>query len=268
VVYSLIVTGVLDEAGNEMSLLDNSATFTGNMVISDDSPAGSEFSEEFLDAFLNCEAGVAEELTTAFGSIEYEILGEKDELCEVKITYTDNPNPDFNGSGMTCLVDTLMDPEIAFAKSDEDGLCENFEADGVLASDDDDDTDVSGLSLTPENVQNFVAAVVSDLVVKLTWDKANDSSIIDQILYKSTDGGTSYDAGTSLGAERDEVDVTGLTPGTEYYFKLTTMNADGVESDGMITSIMLPETGAGAGLLVGASLGLAALQRRRRKNKK
>lgn len=183
VAYSVIITGVIDEAGNEMSLLDNSAVFTGNMVISD-----------------------------------------------VELPETDD-------------VDVLA--------SDDD---------------DDDDDDDSGLSLTPENVQNFVAAIVNDLVVKLTWDKSDDPSVIDQILYKSTDGGTSYDAGTSLGAEREEVDVTGLTAGTEYYFKLTTMNEDGVESDGMITSIMLPETGAGIGLMVGASLGLAAL-RRRKKNK-
>ncbi len=180
--YSVIVTGVIDEAGNEMSLLDNSAVFAGNMVISD-----------------------------------VELPAEED-------------------------IDVL-----------------------AADDDDDDDDDDSGLALTPENVQNFVAAVVNDLVVKLTWNKVDDPSVIDQILYKSTDGGSSYDAGTSLGAERDEVDVTGLTPGTEYYFKLTTMNADGIESSGMITSIMLPETGAGVGLMIGASLGLAAL--RRRKNK-
>jgi len=128
-----------------------------------------------------------------------------------------------------------------------------------------DDKD-SGLALTPENVKNFAAAVVTDFVIKLTWELPDDPSIIDQILYRSTDGGNNYDSGTSLGAEREEVEVTGLTPGTEYYFKLTSMNADGVESDGMITHIMLPETGAGVGLMAGAALGLAAL--RRRKNKK
>ncbi len=121
-----------------------------------------------------------------------------------------------------------------------------------------------GMALTPENVQNFVATLVTDLVVKLTWDKPDDPSIIDQILYRSNDGGENYDAGTSLGAEREEVEVTGLTAGTEYYFKLTTMNEDGVESEGMVTSIMLPETGAGVGLLAGAALGLAALRRKKK----
>jgi hypothetical protein len=132
----------------------------------------------------------------------------------------------------------------------------------VIANGDEEPT----MALTPENVKNFVASLVSDIVVKLTWDKPDDPSIIDQILYRSTDGGNNYDAGTSLGANREEVEVTGLTPGTEYYFKLTTKNADGEESDGMIAHIMLPQTGPGLGLLAGAALGLAAL-RRRKKNK-
>lgn len=179
IAYSVIVTGVLDEAGNEISGISNVASFGGNMNSSDSADLG-----EPVDAML----------------------------------------PDL----------PTNEPTIA---------------------------------LTPENVKNLLAAIVNDIVVKLTWTKPDDASIIDQILYKSTDGGTNYDDGTSLGADREEVDVTGLTPGAEYYFKLTTKNADGVESDGMITHIRLPETGGGIGLLAGASLGLAAL-RRRKKSKK
>ncbi|MFC1647451.1 fibronectin type III domain-containing protein [Patescibacteria group bacterium] len=182
--YSLIVTGVLDEAGNEISDLGNTASFAGN------------------------------------------VQGEVEDLPDGELVDADLPDM----------------PE------------------------DEEEEEVSDIALTPENVQNFVAALVTDLVVKLTWDKPDDPSIIDQILYKSTDGGTNYDAGTSLGADREEVEVTGLSPGTEYYFKLTTKDALGNESDGVITSIMLPETGMGVGLMAGAALGLAAL--RRRKNKK
>ncbi|MBA4336539.1 hypothetical protein C0416_02070 [bacterium] len=128
-----------------------------------------------------------------------------------------------------------------------------------------DETDEDIMALTPENVKNLVATLISDLVVHLTWEMPTDASIIDQILYKSTDGGTSYDAGTSLGADREEVEVTGLTPGMEYYFKLTTKDIEGNESDGMITHIRLPETGMGLGLLIGASMGLAALKNKKKK---
>lgn len=119
--------------------------------------------------------------------------------------------------------------------------------------------------LTPENVKNFVASIVRELVIRLTWDKPEDMSIVDQVLYKSTDGGKKYDAGTSLGADREEVELTGLTPGQEYYFKLTTKNEEGVESEGMITHIMLPATGPGLLLLIGASMGFAAFKNRKKK---
>ncbi|MCD6109419.1 fibronectin type III domain-containing protein [bacterium] len=121
------------------------------------------------------------------------------------------------------------------------------------------------LALTPENVKNFVASIVSDFVVRLTWQKPDDVSIIDQVLYKSTDGGTNYDAGTSLGANKEQVDVNGLVPGNDYYFKLTTKDVDGNESDGVITHIKLPSTGMGVGLLIGASMGLAALKNKKKK---
>jgi len=119
--------------------------------------------------------------------------------------------------------------------------------------------------LTPQNVKNFIASIVRELVIKLTWVKAEDMSVVDQVLYKSTDGGKKYDAGTSLGAERHEVELTGLTPGQEYYFKLTTKNEAGKESTGMISHIMLPATGPGVLLLIGASMGLAAFKNRKKK---
>ncbi|MBD3156789.1 hypothetical protein GF369_03090 [Candidatus Peregrinibacteria bacterium] len=174
--YSVIVTGVLDEAGNEIDDLANTATFMGSVDGADD-----------MDDPMD-----------------------------------DNP------------LDDMMD---------------------------DDD----GMALTPENVQNLVATLLNDLVVRLTWDMPDDPSIIDQILYKSTDGGNNYDAGTPLGVDREEVEVTGLTPGTEYYFKVTTKDVEGNESDGMITHIMLPETGMGVGLLIGASMGLAAFRNKKKK---
>lgn len=121
------------------------------------------------------------------------------------------------------------------------------------------------LSLTPENVRNFVATIVREVVVRLTWELPDDPSIVDLILYKSEDGGNTYDSGTSLGTDREEVEVTGLTPGEEYYFKLTTMNEAGEESEGVIRSIKLPETGMGLGLLIGASMGLAAFKNKKKK---
>jgi hypothetical protein len=152
---------------------------------------------------------------------------------------------------------------------DETANSATFEGDeGEVAEEEEDvEEDMeeeTGPSLTPENVKNFVASVVSEFVVQLTWDLVDDPSVIDQILYKSIDGGTNYDSGTSLGPDKEEVEIKGLTPGAEYYFKLTTKDVEGNESDGVISHIRLPETGMGLGLLVGASMGLAALRRRKK----
>jgi len=146
---------------------------------------------------------------------------------------------------------------------DETANTANFDgyADGAPATEDLDD---GGIALSPENVRNFVAAIVRDVVIRLTWTPSNDASIVEQILYQSTDGGTNYDDGRSLDSNRDEIELSGLTPGIEYYFKLTTRDTDGNESDGVITHIRLPETGVGLGLLVGASMGLAAVRRKKK----
>ncbi|MBU1445755.1 fibronectin type III domain-containing protein [Patescibacteria group bacterium] len=146
---------------------------------------------------------------------------------------------------------------------DETANTANFDgyADGAPAPDDLND---GGIALSPENVRNFVAAIVRDVVIRLTWTPSNDASIVEQILYQSTDGGTNYDDGRSLDSNRDEIELSGLTPGIEYYFKLTTRDTDGNESDGVITHIRLPETGVGLGLLVGASMGLAAVRRKKK----
>lgn len=143
-----------------------------------------------------------------------------------------------------------------------------FEGGMIPETDEEEEEDMDelpALALSPENVRNLVATIVREIVVSLTWELPDDQSIADLILYKSVDGGDTYDSGTSLGPDREEVELTGLTPGEEYYFKLTTMDAEGNESDGMITSIKLPETGMGLGLLFGASMGLAALRKKKRK---
>ena len=65
--------------------------------------------------------------------------------------------------------------------------------------------------------------------------------------------------------DRTEVEVSGLTPGNTYNFKLTTVDEEGNESEGMFAAITLPETGMGLGLLVAGALGLSAVRNRRRK---
>lgn len=269
--YSVIVTGVIDEAGNAIEDA-NSALFMGNVDVGGD--RDDEFSAEFEEAFSNCEEGETFETNSFLGKLKYEIEGMEDDKCKLTFSIVESSNLDAmpmpDGTYVTCLTDNSYPVEDAFGESmsetiaGNDDSCEGTYLDIVMggAADNDDD---DGLALTPENVKNFVASLLENVVVLLSWEKSDDPSVIDQILYRSTDGGESYDEGTSLGMDRTEVEVSGLTPGNTYNFKLTTMDADGNESEGMFAAITLPGTGMGLGLLFGASLGLAAFKNRKRK---
>jgi len=83
----------------------------------------------------------------------------------------------------------------------------------------------------------------------------------------SMDRGATYDAGNSLGMVASTHQVPNLEGGKEYTFKITTKDAVGNESVGVVKSIRLPQTGFGIGILVLASAG-AAYQTLRRKKKK
>ncbi len=110
--------------------------------------------------------------------------------------------------------------------------------------------------LAPENITNFVAKVVNDVVVKLTWTVSADAAkdLADQILYKSQDGGKTYDKGLSLGKTASSYELKDLVPGVEYWLKITAKDTAGNENDGVVSKIMLPETGIGtAGLLLGSA---------------
>ena len=124
--------------------------------------------------------------------------------------------------------------------------------------------------IAPEDVTNFMASLVEDVStsVELSWDASLDTAgdLADQLLYMSEDDGENYDDGESLGASAVSHDVDGLAEGMTYTFKLTVKDATGNESEGVITTVTLPETGAGLGaVLLATVLGTRALTRRKRK---
>jgi len=217
-----------------------------------------EFSEPIiLDSDPETNFYIAE-LTDATNTLE--IIGVERDATGSIITITTSEQSETTYS---IIVTDIIDE--AGNQIDDTLNTANFEGYIAGAPAPDDLSDGNGLSLSPENVRNFVAAIVRDVVVRLTWTPSDDASIVEQILYQSTDGGSSYDEGKSLAVDRDEIELSGLTPGLEYYFKLTTRDSDGNESDGVITHVRLPETGVGLGLLVGASMGLAAIRRKKKK---
>ncbi|EKD63822.1 MAG: beta-1,3-glucanase [uncultured bacterium] len=112
--------------------------------------------------------------------------------------------------------------------------------------------------IPPEDVTGFLAGLVSGVAtsVELTWTESVDSAgdLADQLMYKSENGGQSYDDAESLGASTDSYTAEGLTEGQTYTFKLTTVDEAGNESEGVITTITLPQTGAGVGIVLLATV--------------
>lgn len=110
-------------------------------------------------------------------------------------------------------------------------------------------------TIAPEDVTNLVAQVV-DMMVNLSWTASLNSAgdLIDQNLYVSTDGGTSYGDKSSLGKDNTKYTFEGGVEGGAYTFKVTTVDDNGNESAGTVVTATLPTTGAGIGALALASL--------------
>lgn len=134
------------------------------------------------------------------------------------------------------------------------------------------ETATTSLDLTaPEEITNFNITEklleLNEYLVNLSWTKSLNTAgdLIDQILYKSLNRGSSYDTGVSLGMDANSYE-TRLEGGKEYTFKITTKDRSGNESTGVIKSIRLPQTGPGLALLIAIS-GLGASQILRKKKK-
>lgn len=118
--------------------------------------------------------------------------------------------------------------------------------------------------LPPEDVTEFLAQISGD-AVKLSWTASVNSAkdLVDQIVYQSTDNGKSFAKIKNLGPAVTGYTIRSLQAGMSYTFKLTVKDASGNESEGVVTTVTLPETGAGLGLgLMGTVISLVAYHRR------
>lgn len=221
---------------------------------------------------------------------EYKIEESGTGLCSVKTTYLKNEaNPTWENKNMTCEYNNNKNLDLAetevlnsFNSSTKLGNCsgdlftiltaenenENTENTNEAnnASTNDAPEEVANLRLTFEQMADSMLYMIG-----LDWTASSAGDLFDQILYMSTDSGANYDAGKSLGKDLTNYNVNDLEGGQEYTFKLVTKDADGNLSDGIVKSLtlpdVLPESGAGMGLLLVGS-GLAARRMLRRRKQK
>ena len=139
------------------------------------------------------------------------------------------------------------------------------EPDGGDEDPDEEDT------TAPSDVANFLAKKVlqaEKYLVTLEWSipAENVGDVVEQIIYMSTNEGVSYSEEATLNPDVTEYEVGELAAG-DYWFKITQVDAAGNESEGVITKVVLAETGPEMlGLLV-FSLGMGRIATRRKRKK-
>ncbi|MBU1017886.1 fibronectin type III domain-containing protein [Patescibacteria group bacterium] len=218
----------------------------------------------FLPHFADCSAAKVSE-KGATHEYTLEIAGSEATDCLVKYTAERHPSILYAGTDMECKIAT-GDYESAEAyRSAFDILeCSGDLSAGYKAVELKDTT-------PPENVTNLLLTFREELekyTVFLSWTASLNTAkdLMDQILYKSLDRGSTYDAGRALGVAATSTEVANLGGGKEYTFKVTTKDASGNESTGAVKSIRLPQTGLGVGLLLLSSVAVAGRLLRRKED--
>lgn len=126
---------------------------------------------------------------------------------------------------------------------------------------------------TPQALENAVydlmAKKMANLMVQLTWKTHEDkmADVANFVVYMSTDRGATYGPGTNVAKDLMSYDFSNLEADMTYYFKLTTMNAAGEESEGAIAYLTLPATGPELLFLLFGSAGAGAFITRKKKKK-
>lgn len=122
--------------------------------------------------------------------------------------------------------------------------------------------------IAPEDITNFLADATSESSVLLTWTASVDSAgdLAKYYLYQSMDGGVSFDDALTVSKTADEYEVDELTAGETYTFKVTAVDENGNESEGIMTTVTLPEAGPELLLLVPLALLGASVASRRKKD--
>lgn len=115
--------------------------------------------------------------------------------------------------------------------------------------------------------QDLMAKAISNMAVQLSWGANEEklANIANFMVYMSSDLGATYGQGISLDTAARMYDFANLKEGMVYYFKLTSKNAVGQESEPIVTYLTLPKTGPGLALLLLGSAGAGAFVTRKKK---
>lgn len=218
----------------------------------------------FVAHLADCSAASVTEADVANQyAYKLELTGQDGLNCQVKYMAEKHPSILYAGADMDCNINQGSYTVESYKAAFDIANCSGALVDGYKEIEVQDTT-------PPEDITNLLLNFREEMekfVVIMNWTASIDSAkdLVDQVLYMSLDRGTSYDGGKSLGAVATSTEVGELEGGKEYTFKITTKDAAGNESVGVVKSIRLPATGMGAGLaLLGSAAAARRVLRRRR----
>ncbi|MEK9159791.1 MAG: fibronectin type III domain-containing protein [Patescibacteria group bacterium] len=266
---------ISDAAGNPIeSGTSDTAYFTGSGVVKEETTPVDV--EKTSDAFMiaDVDATDVNELELTFtqevasaDADAFTIQLEDDASEEIEVLAV---SIDKDDATKVTLVTEEMDAGYDYVLTLDDTV---FNEDGESLSEENMSVDFTSKTLdladliAPEDVTNFLSKVSGDTSILLTWTSSVDTAgdLAEYWLYQSMDGGMTFEDAIKVARSASEYEVEDLTAGETYTFKVTAVDENGNESEGVLTTVALPKTGPGL-LLMGALslLGAGAASRRKK----
>lgn len=269
---------VQDKEGNPLvSGTSDTAVFTGSALTNDEEPSEEDPVEkaDSDDSFKikEVESTTVEEIRVTFsqapasGTGAFTIQLSDDASMEIEVL---DVVADENDPEVLILSTEEMDPGFEYVLSiGEELLNENGDS---LAE---DSREINFIAKTlniadtvpPEDIMNLLATVLDEDSIELGWNHSLDSAgdLAKYLVYMSENGGLSFGAAMTVAASVSSYTIDDLNPGDTYTFKVTAVDANGNESEGILTTITLPESGPEILVLVPMSLAAAAIIKKKRR---
>lgn len=169
------------------------------------------------------------------------------------------------------LLTTEMDSGVDYILSIDDSV---LNGNDESLSEDSREMEFTSLTLdiadliAPEDITNLLSTLITEDTVRIYWTASVDTAgdLAKYLVYQSTEGGSAFGSAVTVARELTSYDANGLTPGGTYTFKVTAVDENGNESEGVLTTVTLPETGPGM-IAMGALsfFGAGVVTRRKRR---
>jgi len=271
-------SGITDLAGNPIeSGTSDTAIFTGSALQkTDDTPGtdGNTSSDTFVvdavaatdtnELVLTFSQDVVSASPDSFTIQEAEDATQTVEVLSVSIDDEDATQVTLTTEAMESGFDYVLTMDEMIFNTDGDSIATDKMSVDFTAQ----TKDLADL-VAPEDITNFLAAVADETSVLLSWTASEDSAgdLAKYLVYQSMDGGVTFGDALSIASDASDYEVSDLTAGETYTFKVSAVDENGNESDGVLTTVTLPESGPELLLLFPLAVAGAGAWTRRKKNK-